>query len=130
MDNEIRGRKIIRKRRVDPESIVDLEGHVASLKEAITDGETIVNNLRGNPGWEKLQADWQRQLEAVEDQLNDFQNMTDKGRDFCLKERQDIKHVIAMVDKVEIRTIQYKKELSEALSKLRERKERVGTAQV
>ncbi len=132
MDNHegIRNRRIMNKRRVDPDSIDGLEDQAGKMKEAITRGEIIVNNLRDNPGWEALRQNWAEQLEEVEDKLMDFHTLTDKGRDFILKERQDLKTVIETVENVEKRITFLKAELSETLNSLRQRKERLGTAQV
>jgi hypothetical protein len=132
MDNheEMRHRRIMNKRRVDPESIDGLETQAGNLKEAITRGEIIVNNLKDNPGWLALQQNWTEQLEEVEEKLTDFHTLSDKGRDFILKERQDLKHVIETVEHVEKRTVFLKNQLSETLNTLRERKERLGAAQV
>lgn len=131
MDNEIRrNARIQGHRRVDPSTIAEMEETITALKERITRGDVIVSNLKNNPGWLALQENWRERLEEIEHELNNFEKLSDKGRDFVLKERQDLKHIIETLDVVENKMNQYQKELSQALTELNERKERIRTASV
>ena len=122
----------IRNRRVDPrkkpstESLAALEQELNLAREDYAVCSQI-STLKENGGWEVLVSTLKIQLQDVEDKLEDFHTLTDKGRDFLLKERQDLIRFIGTVDRAEAQMKKQEEHINDLKVQLNDKRSRVNS---
>lgn len=125
MDNVIRNRQVNYKKKVTSETLETAEVGLASLKEAIERAQTIVDNLKDNPGWLALKKTYEEKLESIEDNLDNFKDMPDKHRDYLLADRKFSREFRDTVYTFERKIEHLQDQYEQGRATLEERKNRV-----
>jgi len=112
-----------------PETVEKLERDIAVQREMIARATRIVQGLKGNDGWEAAVENFKERLEAIESELDGYNNLTDKGRDHALCQRVETRNLISLVEDHEQIIEMVAEEMQTNIADLNERKQRLRLAQ-
>ena len=90
-------------------------------KEQDFEASRLIGSLKEHEGWIVLRSILDTNLKRTEIALKDFEKLTDKGRDFLLKQRADLMDFMSYVDDSEEHQSALLSEIAELKSKLDER---------
>lgn len=128
--SDIRNKRIHpMKRKVNPETLEEIEMSIVNERALLERCRLIQYHLKDNPGWLALEQDLKNELEVTEYQLNDFQNLTDKGRDYLLANRKFIRDFLDRMGNLEIIIERTSERVSELTASLNEKRQRMRISQ-